>query len=77
MKAKIKIEVISVIFERFDEGRCFYWGSTLIGDLEDYDEFYADDWCPDCCENIDPDKDWDGACIKAIDKVIHEEKFKP
>ncbi|MBY8985633.1 MAG: hypothetical protein KGD65_11225 [Candidatus Lokiarchaeota archaeon] len=77
MNAKKKIEVISDIIERFDEGSCLYCGSTLNGDLEDYDEFYGDDWCPDCCENIDPDKDWDSACIKAIDKVIHEEKFKP
>ena len=32
MKAKKKIEVISDIIERFDEGSCLYCGSTLNGD---------------------------------------------
>jgi hypothetical protein len=77
MKAKKRIELVSEIIERYDEGSCLYCGGTLNGDLEDFDEFYSDDWCPDCCEDIDPDGDWEGACIKAIDKVIHEEKFKP
>jgi len=77
MKAKKKIELISEIIERYDEGSCLYCGSTLNGDFDEFDEFYSDDWCPDCSKNIDPNDDWEGACIKAIDKVIHEEKFKP
>ena len=77
MKVKKKIELISQIIERYDEGSCLYCGSILNGDLEDFDEGYSDDWCPDCCENIDPDDDWEGECIIAIDKVIHDEKFKP
>ena len=77
MKAKKKIELMSQIIERYDEGSCLYCGNTLNGDLEEFDEYYSDDWCPDCCKNIDPDDDWEGACIIAIDKVIHDEKFKP
>ena len=77
MKAKKKIELMSQIIERYDESSCLYCGSTLNGDLEEFDEYYSDDWCPDCCKNIDPDDDWEGACIIAIDKVIHDEKFKP
>ncbi|MFW9822667.1 MAG: hypothetical protein ACFFE4_07025 [Candidatus Thorarchaeota archaeon] len=77
MKDKNKIELIVEIIDRYDEGSCLYCGSILNGDLEEYDEFQSNDWCPDCSKNIDPENDWDGACIKAIDKVIHDEEFKP
>ncbi|MFX0058068.1 MAG: hypothetical protein ACFE85_16290 [Candidatus Hodarchaeota archaeon] len=79
MKPKQKIDLISDILDRYDEGVCFYCGSTLNGDLEadDYDDGYSDDWCPDCCENIDPHNNWEEVCIEAIDKVIHDNPFKP
>ncbi|MHA2005719.1 MAG: hypothetical protein ACXABO_02325 [Promethearchaeota archaeon] len=77
MNLRKKVELVSKILDRYDEGSCLYCGTTLNGDLEDFDEFYSDDWCPDCCENIDPDDNWEDACLKAIDKVIHDEKFKP
>ena len=79
MNSKKKIELISEIIDRYDDHVCFYCGSTLNGDMEndDYDDGYSDDWCPDCCKGIDPDNDWEDACLYAIDKVIHDEKFKP
>ena len=79
MNGKKKIELISKIIDRYDDGVCFYCGSTLNGDMEndDYDEGYSDDWCPYCCKSIDPDDDWEDACLKAIDKVLHNAKFIP
>jgi hypothetical protein len=44
---------------------------------DDFDEGYPDDWCPNCSESIDPDNDWDEACLLALDKVIHDKKFIP
>jgi len=44
---------------------------------EDFDEGYSDDWCPNCCESIDPNEDWEEACLFAIEKVIHDKKFEP
>jgi hypothetical protein len=79
MKAIYKIKLISEILDRYDEGTCLYCGSTLNGDLEadEYDDGYSDDWCPDCCENVDPDDNWEEECLEAIDKVIHDRPFKP
>ena len=79
MKSKKKIDLIAEILDRYDEHVCFYCGSTLNGFLEedDYDPGYSDDWCPNCCKNIDPDDDWEEACLLAIDKVIHDKPFKP
>ncbi|MFX1314061.1 MAG: hypothetical protein ACFFHD_15855 [Promethearchaeota archaeon] len=79
MNTKKKIELISEIIDRYDDGVCFYCGSVLNGDMEnkDYDDGYSDDWCPECCKSIDPNDDWEDACLNAIDKVIHDEKFKP
>ena len=79
MNAKKKIELISEILDRYDDGVCFYCGSTLNGDMEvdDFDEGYSDDWCPNCSESIDPDDDWEEACLVAIDKVISGKKFEP
>lgn len=79
MSVKKKIEFILEIVDRYDDGVRFYCGSTLNGDMEgkDFDSGYPEDWCPECCENIDPDDDWEDACLTAIDKVIHDEKFKP
>ncbi|NHJ23532.1 MAG: hypothetical protein EAX89_03085 [Candidatus Lokiarchaeota archaeon] len=78
MNSRKKVELISEILDRYDDGVCLYCGSTLNGDMEedDWDEGYSDDWCPICSENIDPNDDWDEACIEAIDKVIHDEPFK-
>jgi hypothetical protein len=78
MKARQKVELISKILERYDEGVCLYCGAMLNGDLEadDRDDGYSDDWCPDCCKNIDPEDNWDEACLEAIDKVIHDKPFK-
>ena len=44
---------------------------------EDFDEGYSDDWCPDCSESIDPNEDWEEACLFAIEKVIQGKKFEP
>jgi len=79
MISKKKVELISEILDRYDDGVCLYCGSTLNGDLEDddWDEGYSDDWCPDCSRNIDPDNDWEEACLEAIDKIIHDQPFKP
>lgn len=79
MNSKKKIQLISEVLDRHEDGVCLYCGSTLNGDMEgeDFDSGYAEDWCPDCCENIDPNDDWEDACLNAIDKVIHDEKFKP
>ncbi len=78
MNAKKKIKLISEVLDRYDEGVCFYCGSTLNGDLEadEFDDGYSPDWCPDCCKNIDPHDDWDEACLDAIDKVIHNDPFE-
>jgi hypothetical protein len=79
MNSKKKVILISEILDRYDDGVCLYCGSTLNGDLEDddWDEGYSDDWCPDCSKNIDPNNDWEEACLEAIDKVIHDQPFKP
>ncbi|MHA1913637.1 MAG: hypothetical protein ACW986_05925 [Promethearchaeota archaeon] len=79
MNAKKKVQLISEILDRYDDGACLYCGSTLNGGMEseDFDEGYPDDWCPDCSESIDPDNDWEEACLLAVDKVIHDEKFVP
>lgn len=78
MNAKKKVELIATILDRYDESTCFYCDSTLNGDLEeeDFDYGYPDDWCPECCKSIDPDDNWEEACLLAIDKVIHDEEFK-
>ncbi|MFX1452536.1 MAG: hypothetical protein ACFFCM_16990 [Promethearchaeota archaeon] len=74
-----KIQLISEILDRYDDGVCLYCGSVLNGDLEvdDFDDSFPDDWCPNCCESIDPNDDWEQACLDAIDKVIHDKKFIP
>jgi hypothetical protein len=74
-----KIQLISEILDRYDDGVCLYCGSVLNGDLEvdDFDDSLPDDWCPNCSESIDPNDDWEDACLKAIDKVIHDMKFIP
>ncbi|MFX0165079.1 MAG: hypothetical protein ACFE9V_07130 [Candidatus Hodarchaeota archaeon] len=79
MNAKKKINLISEILDRYDDGVCFYCGSILNGDMEaeDFDEGYPEDWCPDCGESIDPDNDWEEACLLAIDKIINDKKFEP
>ncbi|MHA1885735.1 MAG: hypothetical protein ACXAAI_02860 [Promethearchaeota archaeon] len=79
MNSKKKIQLIAEILDRYDDGTCLYCGSTLNGGMEsdDFDEGYPDDWCPDCSESIDPDNDWDEACLLALDKVIHDKKFVP
>ena len=79
MNLKKKIDLILKILDRYDDGTCLYCGSTLNGDMEgdDFDSGYPEDWCPDCCESIDPDDNWEDATLKAIDKVIHDKKFKP
>jgi hypothetical protein len=78
MKDKQKIELILEILERYEEGTCFYCGSTLNGDyeFEDRDEGYSDYWCPNCCKDIVSNDDWEKACLDAIDKVIHDQKFE-
>jgi len=78
MNSKKKVILISEILDRYDDGVCLYCGSTLNGDLEDddWDEGYSDDWCPDCSKNIDPNNDWEEACLEAIDKIIHDQPFK-
>jgi hypothetical protein len=78
MKAKGKITLITKILDRYDEGVCFYCGGTLNRDFEanDYDDGYSGDWCSTCTSNIDPYDNWDQACLDAIDKVIHDEKFE-
>jgi len=79
MNSKKKIQLILEILDRYDDGVCFYCGAILNGDMEadDFDGGYSDDWCPECCESIDPNDDWEDACLTAIEKVIHDEKFKP
>ncbi|MHA2289813.1 MAG: hypothetical protein ACXABG_13595 [Promethearchaeota archaeon] len=79
MNSKKKIQLIAEILDRYDDGACLYCGSTLNGGMEseDFDEGYPDDWCPDCNRSIDPDNDWEEACLLALDKVIHDEKFVP
>lgn len=79
MNSMKKIQLIAEILDRYDDGACLYCGSTLNGGMEsdDFDEGYPDDWCPDCSESIDPDNDWDEACLLALDKVIHDKKFIP
>jgi hypothetical protein len=79
MNAKKKINLISEILDRYDDSVCFYCGSVLNGNMEaeDFDEGYPEDWCPDCGESIDPNDDWEEACLLAIDKVIHDKKFEP
>jgi len=79
MNAKKKIELIFEVLDRYNDGVCFYCASPLNGDMEadDYDSGYPDDWCPDCCENIDPNDDWEEACLLVVDKIIYDEKFKP
>jgi len=79
MNSKKKVNLISEILDRYDDGVCLYCGSTLNGDLEadDRDDGFSDDWCPDCCKNVDPDDDWEEACLEAIDKVIHNQPFEP
>ncbi|MHA2400228.1 MAG: hypothetical protein ACXADU_15245 [Promethearchaeota archaeon] len=79
MNSKKKIQLIAEILDRYDDGACLYCGSTLNGGMEsdDFDEGYPDDWCPNCSESIDPDNDWDEACLLALDKVIHDKKFIP
>ena len=79
MKAKKKIELINEILERYEEEKCFYCGSTLNGDFdpENRDDGYSEDWCPNCCEEINPNNEWDEVCLEAIIKVINDEKFKP
>jgi hypothetical protein len=78
MKAKKKLDLITKVLDRYDEGVCFYCGSTLNRDFEadDYDTGYSPDWCPNCCRNIDPSDNWEQACLDAIDKVIHDEPFE-
>jgi hypothetical protein len=78
LNSKKKIELISKVLNNYEESMCFYCGSTLNGDMEadDWDEGYPDDWCPNCCKSIDPNDDWDEACLEAIDKVIHDKTFK-
>ncbi len=44
-------------------------------EADDFDGGYPDDWCPDCCESINPNDDWEEACLEAIDKIIHDKKF--
>jgi len=34
------------------------------------------DFNSDCSEEIDPNDDWEDACLDAIDKVIHDKPFK-
>ncbi|MFX1343534.1 MAG: hypothetical protein ACFFBC_01270 [Promethearchaeota archaeon] len=79
MNPKKKIKLISEILDRYDDGVCFYCGSILNGAMEDedFDSGYPDDWCPDCCKSIDPNDDWEEACLLAINKIIHDEKFEP
>lgn len=79
MNSRKKIESILEIIDRWEEGTCFYCGSMLNGDMEadDFDDGYPDDWCPNCCESIDPNDDWEDACLEAIDKVIHDNIFEP
>jgi hypothetical protein len=79
MRERKKIELIAEILERYGEGTCFYCGSVLNGNMEAYDrdEGFDDDWCPNCCESVDPNDDWDEACINAIEKVIHDQEFVP
>ena len=79
MKDKKKIELILEVLERYEEETCFYCGSILNGDyeFEDRDDAYSDDWCPDCCKDIAPNDDWEEACLDAIEKVIHDQKFEP
>lgn len=48
MNAKNKIKLIFEILDRYEDSTCLYSGSTLNGDLEEFDEFYSNDWCPDC-----------------------------
>ncbi len=64
--------------DRYDDNECFYCGGTLNGDFEsdDFDDGYSDDWCADCSGEIDPNDDWEDACMDAIDKVIHDKPFK-
>ena len=73
-----KVEVIAEILDRYDDSECFYCGGTLNGDLEsdDFDDGYSDDWCSDCSKGIDPNDDWEEACLNAIEKIIHDVPFK-
>lgn len=45
MNSKKKIELILKIIDRWDDGVCFYCGSTLNGDMEgeDFDSGYPED----------------------------------
>jgi len=31
-------------------------------EADDFDGGYPDDWCPNCCESIDPNDDWEETC---------------
>ncbi|KKN27581.1 hypothetical protein LCGC14_0863180 [marine sediment metagenome] len=77
MNAKNKIKLIFEILDRYEDGSCLYCGNTLKGDLEEFDEFYSNDWCPDCTASIDPDDNWEETCLNAISLVIQDKKFKP
>lgn len=79
MNSKNKIKLISDILERYDDSVCLYYGATLNDDLDsdDFDNGYHEDWCPDCCEIIDLDDDWEDITLRAIDKVIQDKKFEP
>ena len=74
-----KVELISEILDRYDDGECLYCGGTLNGDLEsdDFDDGYSEDWCDNCAKEIDPHDDWEEVCLLAIDKIIHDKEFKP
>jgi hypothetical protein len=79
MKASKKIELIDLILERYDDGVCFYCGGVLNGDLEgpDFNEFEGNDFCNYCGGYVDKRRNWEESCLDAIDKVIHDEDFKP
>ncbi len=79
MNAKKKIELIDNILERWEEISCLYCGGTLNKDMadEDYDDMNSDTYCQYCGKDIDPYDDWDNECLKAIEKVLNNERFKP
>ena len=45
--------------------------------ISNWRDLNSDDWCPECCKEITLSEDWEEACLGAIDKVIHDNPFKP
>ncbi|TXT55610.1 MAG: hypothetical protein BAJALOKI2v1_640022 [Promethearchaeota archaeon] len=79
MRTSKKIELIGKILDRYDERVCFYCGGVLNGNLEPgmRNDLEGDDFCNYCGHYINEEDDWGESCLKAIEKVIYDEKFEP